>query len=37
MVSGVEQQIRWDLESISSLADVPLPSEFAESFTIKHS
>lgn len=30
VVSGVEQQIRWDLESVSSLADAPLPSEFAE-------
>lgn len=35
VVSGVEQQIRWDLESISSLAATPLPSEFAESFIIK--
>lgn len=35
VVSGVEQQIRWDLESISSLAATPLPSEFTESFIIK--
>lgn len=37
VVSGVEQQIQWDLQSISSLADGSLPSEFAESFIIKHS
>lgn len=29
-VSGVEQQIRWDFDSVSSLIDAPLPLELTK-------